>query len=204
MAFLEKEFLITDVAFLYTKVKNHVPKKDARNEKTEREYVVDLAMNKETAQALKGKFNRQLKVIENDDFERIFKIESPFPEQPMQYVMKIATNAFINDKEIGYDDAIRPKVWDVDGNDITNTLIANGSKGDVHFSTVSGKGTNKPSLFLRNMLVKELIVWEGAEEGEGVTQETANPFAKKQDAEPAKEVKAKNTEPTEDDDCPFL
>lgn len=182
---------INDVVFCYTKIQEPTFKYGS---KTDKEYSVDVVVDKATAKAWKKKFPKNsVKELDNDEFARIFKIDPPYKGDE-QYVLKVKARAQNKDGDpIPYEWNTRPKVFVPEGDavvDVTmSKLVSNGSKGDVAFSISNGDFGTFPQL--TGILVTNLIEYVSSG-GNG------NPFGK---------VKESSVEETfdnnEDDDVPF-
>lgn len=138
---------------------------------TDKEWSVDCIVDKASAKAWNKQFPKQkAKEIDNDDFEKIFKIAPPFPEQDEQYVVKLKKPAqYKKDGETHpVPDQYRPRVFEkgADGKlvDITkNKLVSNGSKGVASYEVNS----NDYGTFarLKAIRVDELIEYKQASKG---------------------------------------
>lgn len=138
-------------------------------ESDETEWKVSLVVDKKQAKEWNKRFSKQkAKEIDNAEFESIYKIATPFPEQDEQYVIKISQNTHTADGKAMY----QPKVYqDIGSNnvvEITNTkLVGNGSKGSVCYTVVENKfGTFAK---LNALLVTDLIEYQ---------KTGSNPFGK--------------------------
>lgn len=128
---------LNNVVFAYTKIQQPDFKYGSTSEK---EFSVDCIVDKATAKTWNKAYPKQkAKEIDNDDFERIFKIAPPF-EGDEQYVIKLKKPAqYKKDGETHpVPDQYRPRVFEKgnDGKlvDITkDKLVSNGSKGAVSF-----------------------------------------------------------------------
>lgn len=129
-------------------------------ESNETEWKVSLVVDKKQAKEWNKRFSKQkAKEIDNAEFESIYKIATPFPEQDEQFVLKISQNTHTADGKEMY----QPKVYqDIGSNnvvEITNTkLVGNGSKGSVSYTVVENKfGTFTK---LNALLVTDLIEYQ--------------------------------------------
>ena len=163
---LENGF-IRGATFCYTKMQEGSYKYQS---KTEKEYSVEVIVDKKTAKEFKKTFPKNgYKEIDTSEFEDKFRIPAPFEGQDEQFIIKMKA-----DCQLGHDakksglkagDAIpyewssRPKVFaPVEGgvDDITmTTLVANGSKGDVSFYIKHNDFGTFPAF--TGMLVTDLI-----------------------------------------------
>lgn len=192
----EEKARLEDVTFCYTMLQGGSYKYQS---KTEKEYSVDCIVDKATAKAYKKAFPKNgYKEIETKDFEGIFKIKPPYPEQDEQYRIKLAIDcALKSDVEsqglskgdlVPYKWRSRPKAYvPTDGGvkDITmTTLIGNGSTGDVALNTTENTFGKFPQM--SGILVKDLIEYSkagadsdfgevvgGVNPGDGNLQQTA-------------------------------
>lgn len=163
---------IEGVVFAYTKLQSGDYKYQST---TEKEYSVDLIVDKATAKAYKKAFPKNsAKEVDTEEFENKYKIAPPYPKEDEQYVIKMKADAHVSvdiDKaglkegdEVPYEWSSRPKVFiPVDGGvkDVTlTTLVGNGSKGVVAFNI----NTNSYGTFpkLTGMLVEELVEYESS------------------------------------------
>lgn len=132
--------LLEDVALFYTKLKNPPLKYGSQ---TEREYTVDVVVDKSTAKLWNKTFGKQrAKEIDNADFTEQFKTDPVFADQDEQYVIKLKKPAQYTDKTTGelvpLNEKYIPRVFikNDEGTleDITfTTNIGNGSVGVVQF-----------------------------------------------------------------------
>lgn len=158
----EKNGKINNVHFAYVKIQR--PGKKYQSE--EKEYSVDVVVDKATAKEVKKKFPKNgVKEIDTSDFEDTFKFPPPYPEQDEQFVLKFKTNFLQKDgTEKPYDWSIRPKVYVPSENgkikDVTmDVKVANGSSGDLAFNYSS---TDYGVVHhLSAILVKDLIELAG-------------------------------------------
>lgn len=181
---------------------------------TEREYSVDVIVSEDQADEWNELFPKQTaKVVKTLDFEKIYKIPAPFPEEKKQYVIKLKRPAQYKDGN-PIAEQYRPKVLQKKGNvnvDITHeVLVANGSEGFVSYETNSNDfGTFAR---LRNVLVTKLIPYERSASadddfGDVVTSEVAeasDDFVAPAKVAAKKPTRAKAPAPADlDDDLPF-
>ncbi|QDP50282.1 MAG: hypothetical protein Tp178MES00d2C33159851_72 [Prokaryotic dsDNA virus sp.] len=155
---------LNNAVFAYTKIQQADFKYGSN---TEKEFSVDCIVDKATAKAWNKQFPKQkAKEIDNDDFERIFKIAPPFAGDE-QFVIKLKKPAqYKKDGEIHpVPDQYRPRVFEKgeDGKlvDITkDKLVSNGSKGVASYE----ENTNDFGTFarLKAIRVDELIEYKKA------------------------------------------
>lgn len=182
-----------NVVFTYTKIQN--PVKGLNEGDTE--FSVDCVMSKADAKAWNKEHPKnKYKAYDNDDFIEKFKLdEVPFEDQDEQYVVKFKKAH--SKKGVELPEKFRPRVFELDDDgeavDITFTkLIANGSKGQVSFSTFSN--SYGEFVQLDAILVEELIEYEG---GGGVP---GSEFGAKKLADIPKNQKPVKRQGEDDDD----
>ena len=194
--------------FAYAKVAE--PAKKYQSEDTE--FSIDIIVDKATYKAFCRQFVKQKgKTVDNDDFESIYKIPVPFPDQDEQYVLKLKKAATYKDGT-----QLPKQYWPkllqaVNGKAVPipeGVLLANGSKGKVAYDvTENSYGTFAK---LKSILVEQLIEYKkaGGDPGADFGLETdygASDFQqeeKQSESVPAKPAKPK-TKPTpvvDDDD----
>lgn len=192
--------------------------------KTEKEYCVDIIVDKATAKAWKKQFPKNTpKEIDTAEFESKYKIAPPFPDEDEQFVIKMKADCSISvdfpklgllaGDNVPYEWNTRPKLFiPFEGGvkDVTmTTLAANGSKGKVAFNIKQNDFGTFPKL--EAILVEDLIeyvssgggagsafgtVVGGLNAGNGVTQQKADTTSEPE------EVAEGNTD-VPDDDIPF-
>ena len=146
--------------FAYAKVAE--PAKKFQSEDTE--FSIDIIVDKATYKAFGRQFVKQKgKTVDNDDFESIYKIPVPFPDQDEQYVLKLKKAATYKDGT-----QLPKQYWPkllqaVNGKAVPipeGVLIANGSKGKVAYDvTENSYGTFAK---LKSILVEQLIEYKKA------------------------------------------
>lgn len=161
---------IEGVVFAYCKLQTGDFKYQSN---TEKEYSVDLIVDKATAKAFKKAFPKNsLKEIDTGEFEDKYKIDPPFPKEDEQYVIKLKSDAHLSGDVpnaglskgdlVPYEWATRPKVFvPTSGGvkDVTlTTLVGNGSKGVAAFKINSNSYGNFPQL--TGILVEDLVEYE--------------------------------------------
>lgn len=200
--------ILDNVVFCYTKIAS--PVKAYQSENTE--FTQDCVVSKAQAKAWNKEFPKQkAKEVDNADFEEMFKIPPPFPEQDEQFVIKLKKAHIKNGKVTP--DKFRPRVIQktAEGNiDITfDKLVANGSKGKAAYTVNENSFGNFGQL--SSILVEELIEYAGAngagtEFGSVALKEVpANqaPVQKQEEAMKPKEVKKEVVEDFDSDSIPF-
>ena len=135
--------VIKDVVFAYVKIQQPALKYQSDSEY---EFTVDCIVSEKEAKAFKKKFKKQPpKEVPTEDFEKIFKIAPPYPDQEEQFVIKLKKPAQFKNKQTGRMDPIpdkyRPRVLVPGDNgklkDITfDTLVSNGSTGVVQMEVM--------------------------------------------------------------------
>lgn len=162
---------VEGVTFAYVKLQSGSTKYQSKD----LEYTVDIIVDKATAKEFKKAYPKNsVKDYDNAEFTSKFKIDPPYPNQDEQFVVKLkaaaqlkadapAVNLVAGDL-IPYEWNSRPKVFvPAEGGveDVTlNTLVANGSKGDVAFTVNSNDFGTFPQL--AGILVKDLIEYEAS------------------------------------------
>ena len=156
--------VIEGVGFYYTKIQKSVLKYQSQ---TEKEFVVDVHVDKATAKAWNKEFvKNKAKEMDYDDFVEKFGAENAIGSEE-QFFIKLKKRSNYTDKVTqelkDIPDAFRPRVLLDDGNgeleDVTFTkLVGNGSKGVVQYEINEnsfGKFAN-----LAAIKVDELVVVE--------------------------------------------
>ena len=134
---------------------------------TEKEFSIQVVVDEDTFDTFGETYGKQKgKAIKTADFEGIFKIKPPYPNDKKQFVLKLAKGATYKSKENGQLVNVEKKYWPkimvLEGNQPVpieeGILIANGSKGQVSFE----ENTNSYGTFakLKNILVEELIEYK--------------------------------------------
>lgn len=189
---------------------------------TEKEFSIDLIVDKATAKAFGKQFPKQKgKTVDNDDFEEIYKMPPPFPDQDEQYVLKLKRPAQYKDGK-PLPESYWPKVMQKkNGKAIQlprEVLVGNGSTGKVSYDV----NENDYGTFakLKNVLVEDLKEYKksggtGADDfGLELEEPTADEFGSADDGEgnavkvPTKAAKtssksSKKTVEDSDESSPF-
>ena len=125
---------------------------------TEKEFSIDIIVDKATAKAFGKQFPKQKgKQVDNDDFEEIYKMPPPFPDQDEQYVLKLKRPAQYKDGK-PLPESYWPKVMQKKGGKAVQipreVLVGNGSTGKVSYDV----NENDFGTFakLKNILVEDL------------------------------------------------
>lgn len=153
--------VLQNVTFCYMKLQNPVTKYQS----TDKEFTVDCVISKAEAKLWAKTYSKQKpKVIDNDEFEGIFKIKPPFPEQEEQYVIKLKKDAQYKDGK-PLPEEYHPKVLVKQANGklkniAKTTLVSNGSVGCIEFEEIS----NDYGVFakLRNVRVDTLLEYKNS------------------------------------------
>ena len=185
---------ISNVTFFWTKIQKPSLKYQSQ---TEKEFVVDVLVDKTTAKAWGKEFPKQkAKEIDNDDFNEKFGAEHAIEGQDEQFIIRLKKGATYKDKETGaikdIPEQYRPRVFLADENneleDVTfTTLVGNGSKGVVQFDV----NTNSYGTFAQLSAIKvdTLVSVDGGDttakfnklgKVKGLAE---NPYANKQEQE---------------------
>ena len=138
------------------------PKKCFVEEKGE-EFKASIVISEDDAEAWDDTYTKQpAKQVKTAEFESIYKIKPPFPEQRKQYIVTLRKNTKLGN---GADlpQKYFPKVFQKKGNvlvDITSTiLVSNGSTGAISVESFMSKmGTEFARL--KNIMVVNLIEYE--------------------------------------------
>lgn len=159
---------ISGVKFFWTKIQKPSLKYQSQ---TEKEFVVDVLVDKATAKAWNKEFSKQkAKEIDNDEFNERYGAEHAIDGQDEQFIIKLKKSATYKDKETGQikeiPDQYRPRVFLADENDeledVTfTTLVGNGSTGVVQFEV----NTNSFGTFaqLSALKIENLVKVEGGD-----------------------------------------
>ncbi len=194
------------------------------------EYKVTVCVSEDDADAfedvkkeLKVKYP-EVKTVKTTEFEALYKVPAPFPDQKKQFLLTFKRKAGQNDGT-PIDEQYRPKVFAKNNEgkfvDVTaSKLVGNGSEGVVKFSVFE---TQKYGNFTQLVAVKvtELIEYEAPNKGDDdgfyddvlkgkeVKSEAKEVAKPKETARPTKEDKkvvkpaGKVTPVDESDDLPF-
>ena len=125
---------------------------------TEKEFSIDIIVDKATAKAFGKQFPKQKgKVVDNDEFEEIYKMPPPFSDQDEQFVLKLKRPAQYKDGK-PLPESYWPKVMQKKGGKAVQipreVLVGNGSTGKVSYDV----NENDYGTFakLKNILVEDL------------------------------------------------
>ena len=158
---------------------------------TEKEFSIDIIVDKPTAKAFGKQFPKQKgKQVDNDDFEEIYKMPPPFPDQDEQFVLKLKRPAQYKDGK-PLPESYWPKVMQKKGGKAVQipreVLVGNGSTGKVSYDV----NENDYGTFakLKNILVEDLKEYKktggsGADDfGLELEEPTADEFGSADDGE---------------------
>ncbi len=158
---------------------------------TEKEFSIDIIVDKATAKAFGKQFPKQKgKQVDNDDFEEIYKMPPPFPDQDEQFVLKLKRPAQYKDGK-PLPESYWPKVMQKKGGKAVQipreVLVGNGSTGKVSYDV----NENDYGTFakLKNILVEDLKEYKktggsGADDfGLELEEPTADEFGSADDGE---------------------
>ena len=151
---------LEDVYFYFTNIAQPVWKYQS---KTEKEYTVQVAVSKAQAKEFKALgLNKTVKAVETSEFEAAYKTKPPYPDYDEQLMISVTQNVSKKDGT-PLPDFLRPLTYIEERGKVvlsTDTLVGNGSKGDLRFTTLESLDGKKPTVKLHSILVKELIKYE--------------------------------------------
>lgn len=198
--------------FAYAKVTEPVLKYESQD----KEFTIDVVVDKATAKAWNKNYPKQKsRVVDTSDFEGIYKIPAPFPDEDEQFILKLKKPAQYKDG------AELPKQYwpkllqKVNGKAVPipeGILIANGSKGQVSYETTE----NSYGTFarLKAILVEELIEYRkaggdaaadfGLETDYGAEEFVQPSKVVHEEKEPAKPATKPKVKPVQEQDNPEL
>lgn len=177
------------------------------------EYKASIVVNEDDADAWNEAYPKQkAKEVKTSEFETIYKVAAPFPDQRKQYIITLRKNTKLaNGNPVP--PQYTPKVFQQKGKtlvEITSTvLVANGSTGQMsvdHYDAKMG-----PVARLKNVKVDDLIEYV---KPEGSTYESGSEFDSADDgnggsvkvpakAKTAPKKPAKVTDDSDESDSPF-
>ena len=187
---------------------------------TEKEFSIQVVVDEDTFDTFGETYGKQKgKAVKTSDFEGIFKIKPPYPNDKKQFVLKLAKGATYKSKDgsglVNVEKNFWPKIRVLEEGKVVvlgeGILIANGSKGQVSFE----EHTNSYGTFakLKNILVEELIEYRKASDDPAAdfgynTKDTVadefKPSVKATEKTPAKPQAKRPTVADEDtSDSPF-
>jgi hypothetical protein len=153
---------------LFVQVQNPVPCFEA---KKGHEWKASICVDEDTADAWNESYSKQpATVVKTSEFEEKYKTPAPYPEAKKQYVITLRKNTRLgNGNEVP--EVYQPKVMVPDGSgykDVTMEVKpANGSRGSISVDTWESTKGNVARL--KNILVTEMIPYEGTGSGESYT-----------------------------------
>ena len=152
--------VLKDVYFYFARIDQPMNKYNS----ADKEFKVDVVVDQASFTKYVKEFPKKAyKMVANDDFYDTYKTEPPFPEQPMQYVMKFSRDEVKKDGTPIAEEH-KPKAYLEDNSgqvyDITSKFnIGNVSKGDLFYFVIETKDYGKQPK-LSNIKVKHLIKYE--------------------------------------------
>ena len=197
--------------FAYAKVTEPVNKYESQD----KEFTIDVVVDKATAKTWNKNYPKQKsRVVDTSDFEGIYKIPAPFPDEDEQFILKLKKPAQYKDGT-----ELPKQYWPkllqkVNGKAVPipdGVLIANGSKGQVSYETTE----NSYGTFarLKAILVEELIEYRkaggdaaadfGLETDYGAEEFTSDEKVVKEDTKPAPAQKKSKPVVEDDEESPF-
>lgn len=184
-----------------------------------KEWKASIVVSEDDADAWDEAYPKQTaKQVKTSDFEEVYKIKPPFPEQRKQYIITLRKNTKLangNDVPVKYQPKVYKKVGKTMEDVTKEVLVANGSEGQISVENYDGKMGSFARL--KNVLVTELIEYhkEGGTGGNSGDEfglelkKEPNEFEeeppKKEEKKPVKQSK-KVPEPDleeDQDDLPF-
>ena len=145
---------------VYAKVTEPVLKYQSED----KEFSISIVVDEDTYDAFGERFAKQSgKSVKTSEFEQIYKIAPPYPNEKKQYILALKKPAQYKDGNM-IDKKFWPKVLVQQGNAAVpleqGIKIANGSRGKVSFEETSN--TYGTFARLRNVLVTNLIEYKEA------------------------------------------
>lgn len=131
-------------------------------------FKVEFFVDKATKKELSKKYSKlSIEEIENEDIERRFKMEVPFPDQDEQFKVSMSVKASRPNKkgatmELWKDEfmdmILRPKVYNRQGDNLTAQMFfASGAVGDVYFSEKAMEGKDDGLKFTHPYMFKVVL-----------------------------------------------
>lgn len=131
-------------------------------------FKVEFFVDKATKKELSKKYSKlSIEEIENEDIERRFKMEVPFPDQDEQFKVSMSVKASRPNKkgetmELWKDEfmdmILRPKVYNRQGDNLTAQMFfASGAIGDVYFSEKAMEGKDDGLKFTHPYMFKIVL-----------------------------------------------
>jgi hypothetical protein len=144
------------------------------------EWKASIVVDEDTADLWEELYNKQPpKRIKTDEFEALYKIPPPFPDERKQFIITLRKNTLLaNGKPVP--DIYQPKVIvpeDGEYKDVTSSvLVGNGSIGEIsvdHYDAKLGAVAR-----LKNVLVTDLVEYVETHAGLGSEFGSASPVVK--------------------------
>ena len=130
------------------------------------EWKASIVVDEDTADLWEEQFPKQAaKAVKTADLANIYQIEAPHPTEKTQYIITVRKNTKLGNGEL-VPDLYQPKVLlDAENRkDVTDSVVpANGSTGVISLDI--WESTKGPVARLKNVLVKDLIEYEGSTGG---------------------------------------
>ncbi len=183
-----------------------------------KEWKASIVVSEDDADAWDEAYPKQTaKQVKTSDFEEVYKIKPPFPEQRKQYIITLRKNTKLsngNDVPVKYQPKVYKKVGKTMEDVTKEVLVANGSEGQISVENYDGKMGSFARL--KNVLVTELIEYhkEGGTGGNSGDEfglelkKEPNEFEeeppKKEEKKPAKQSKKVPEPDLEEDDLDSL
>lgn len=146
---------LENVYFYYTNIAQ--PRKKYQSQ-IEKEFGTTIAISKAEAKEFKKlKLNKNIKEVDTAEFEGIYKVPAPYPDQEEQYLITVTKSATYKDGN-PVPEWTHPQTYlMIEGSRVRNdaTLIGNGSRGDIRLELK--EGINGTSVKLHSILVHDLI-----------------------------------------------
>lgn len=131
-------------------------------------FKIEFFVSKAAKKELSKKYSKlSIEEIENEDIERRFKMEVPFPDQDEQFKVSMSVKASrLNKKkevmDLWKDEfmdlVLRPKVYNRQGDNLTSQMFfATGAAGDVYFSEKDMKGKDDGLSFVHPYMFKLVL-----------------------------------------------
>ena len=153
---------LTDVYFYYTCVAE-AKQKYQTTEPHEKEYLTTIVLDKKQYKEFVKIFPKKAtQPVDTEDFEAKYLTAAPFPDQDEQFILKFKQKTHKANGE-PMPDFLRPRVFQINNGvqeDITTTLIGNGSKGVLRWKAFQAEKATNPTISLDCMLVTDLVVYE--------------------------------------------
>lgn len=184
----DKHTVITDVVFMWAKVHEPTPK---YNPEDGREYSVVCLIDRETKKELeKMKLNKNFKEVDEDkypDYEGLYEVKFAQPEKNRAGKTLIAPIVIGPDMQQ------------------TDSLIGNGSKGQIKLFTMQGMGASKGKINARlhSVLVQDMVEYEGGSDLDGFEVDESAKKAYKAKPRTSAADDFMDDEDFSDDDLPF-